>query len=450
MKHTWWTVGVAGLMMAGLTHAGTIVDEDFDDYTGTYLSTAAGSPWTIDGCNDARLDGNVFSAPNAVRDYKNGANQRIGIRDRRNLTAAEMANANVVHGGSPTCVNGTDANPLVFSFKLRLGPNNTGYYSDLNTYAELACGDDRAPTAVTQVSCPVPGWDPPRFNPRYKLNMAGDGLLHRAIAIGQIAWEDQEPCDDGTTNSSSHSFRLTLFDGQAWHNLKTPDDVHTCRLWNYVTVTIKTSTIQVDLSTMYNGTDCTGPRNVRTTTVERKYLGPFTAIKIGGLHDEVNGGCWGQDKVSADHDGTIRAYSVEQSDMEDIGLADGEAYDTPGPCDESGACCTGHSCQQLTPTACAAIEGSVFHGANTVCWVGDAKCCASPAVDFDFDTDVDMNDFANLQRCLTIGQESQATPLNECACFDVDGTPGIDTQDVEKFVLCSSGANVPASVTCLD
>ena len=77
-------------------------------------------------------------------------------------------------------------------------------------------------------------------------------------------------------------------------------------------------------------------------------------------------------------------------------------------------------------------------------------CCASPAVDFDFDTDVDMNDFANLQRCLTIGQESQATPLNECACFDVDGTPGIDTQDVEKFVLCGSGADVPASVTCLN
>ncbi len=504
MKHTAWVLlAVTVLSLESPASAGHIVQtpvvngtstgdagvihedsDDFDNYSGSnWISGAVINPnsttsppnplldlipsmWRIDGSpalvNDGKLlPGEGFNHTVAVGDYKHAlTNFRLGFRNRLNLTAAGMANAQVVHGGTPTCVNGTDENPLIFKFRMNLGAKKDNvYFHKLNVFAELTCGDDRAPTSVSELD-----EDDYCYNnngvalTRYTLNMSGDGQMHRSIAAGQIAWVDQDPCfdpDPEVTNPTSKSYRLTLYDGQAWHQLynwpASGVNIHTCGDYNRVTLYIKSTTIDVELKSLYNGSDCTAPDFVTyTTTVPRQYLGPFTAIKMGGLHDEIHGGVWGQDKVVPDHDGTPRAYPEQGTAMDNVDLYGGEAFDTSGPCDESGACCTGHSCQQLTPTACAAIEGAIFQGGNTVCWVGAGMCCASPAVDFDFDTDVDMNDFARLQRCLNIGQEAQATPLNECACFDVDGTPGIDTQDVEKFVLCSSGANVPASVTCLD
>lgn len=73
-------------------------------------------------------------------------------------------------------------------------------------------------------------------------------------------------------------------------------------------------------------------------------------------------------------------------------------------------------------------------------------CCPIPFADSDMDTDVDMVDFAALQRCLTIG--SANPPTAECKCFDRNGDDVIDSNDVEVFILCGTGANVafdPAS-----
>jgi hypothetical protein len=126
---------------------------------------------------------------------------------------------------------------------------------------------------------------------------------------------------------------------------------------------------------------------------------------------------------------------------------------TPRACvaDECmGACCTGGSaCTNTTREACS----GVWEGLGTTC--ASISCpggiCPNPFADADDDGDVDMADFAALQRCLTTGG-GPVTP--ECKCFDrpESGLPGgnglVDGNDVVLFLACGSGAGVPADPSC--
>lgn len=413
--------------------AGTIFDDQFTAYTTpNYLSTAPGSLWVIsDGCNDGKVStDNPFSSPNSVTDYKNGSNQRIGIRNRYNLTAAEMLNANLVHDPNPNCVDGTDENPLVFGFKMYLGTKSSPYFYYLNVYAEVTCGDDRAPTPMITADCDG--------KVRPHLNLNGDGQVHKSIAIGQIAWADSDPCDT-PSNQVGQTYRLTIYDGQQWKTLQTPVDMHTCANYNYVTLTIRTSTIEVKLSTMYNGSTCDGPRQELITTVARQYTGPFTAIKIGGIPDEANGGCWGQDKGSV-------GYSDKPTVIDDVYLADGEAFNDPNVCGviPTGACCTGFDCAVTMEADCT----GVYKGDGTTCT--PKICCADPFADADFDGDVDQADFAVFQLCYT-GFGGSVLP--GCECFNhVPSTPPnpetVDSDDWSAFEVCASGPGIAADPSC--
>ena len=62
----------------------------------------------------------------------------------------------------------------------------------------------------------------------------------------------------------------------------------------------------------------------------------------------------------------------------------------------------------------------------------------------DGDGDVDMDDFADLQACLTTGGGEIATG---CECFDTESDGDIDLTDVDKFALCATGADVPWTST---
>lgn len=73
--------------------------------------------------------------------------------------------------------------------------------------------------------------------------------------------------------------------------------------------------------------------------------------------------------------------------------------------------------------------------------------CPNPFADFDRDGDVDMLDFAQLQQCYT-GTTIEVS--NACHCLDKDGNGHVDDADVEAFVACGSGAQVPADRTCDD
>lgn len=66
--------------------------------------------------------------------------------------------------------------------------------------------------------------------------------------------------------------------------------------------------------------------------------------------------------------------------------------------------------------------------------------------DFDADGDVDMTDYAFLQRCLTGPAVPPADPL--CLLADLDGDNDVDANDVVIFMSCLSGENLAADPHC--
>ncbi len=66
--------------------------------------------------------------------------------------------------------------------------------------------------------------------------------------------------------------------------------------------------------------------------------------------------------------------------------------------------------------------------------------------DFDGDGDVDMDDFAHLQACLTGPDTIQSDPACQNALLDADSD--VDADDLALFLNCMSGANVPAAPEC--
>jgi len=73
-------------------------------------------------------------------------------------------------------------------------------------------------------------------------------------------------------------------------------------------------------------------------------------------------------------------------------------------------------------------------------------CPLSPIADFDRDGDVDLDDFAYIQACLS-GQG--VPPAPGCDNADLERDQDVDTNDLALFEPCLSGANVPALPTCL-
>ena len=58
--------------------------------------------------------------------------------------------------------------------------------------------------------------------------------------------------------------------------------------------------------------------------------------------------------------------------------------------------------------------------------------------DFDHDGDVDLSDFAQLERCLSGNGFSYAAG---CAAADLDGDGDVDAFDVNIFLPCMRGAD---------
>jgi hypothetical protein len=73
--------------------------------------------------------------------------------------------------------------------------------------------------------------------------------------------------------------------------------------------------------------------------------------------------------------------------------------------------------------------------------------CPQPFADRDADGDVDMLDFAELQRCYAL---APATYDPTCECLDYNNDTHIDVNDVSMFVACGSGPGIPANPACDD
>jgi hypothetical protein len=66
--------------------------------------------------------------------------------------------------------------------------------------------------------------------------------------------------------------------------------------------------------------------------------------------------------------------------------------------------------------------------------------CPKPFADADEDGDVDMDDFAALQRCIKIAGSAQSA--ENCHCFDRAHDNDVDNFDITEFGYCATGADV--------
>ncbi len=59
-----------------------------------------------------------------------------------------------------------------------------------------------------------------------------------------------------------------------------------------------------------------------------------------------------------------------------------------------------------------------------------------------------MSDFADFQRCLTVGVVGPTIPLN-CECWDQNSNGTIDDADFERaFTICGTGPKIAADPNC--
>ena len=79
-------------------------------------------------------------------------------------------------------------------------------------------------------------------------------------------------------------------------------------------------------------------------------------------------------------------------------------------------------------------------------WVTESALVRWTA-DFDGDQDVDQDDFAHLQECLTGSVNPQNDPL--CQDTKLDGDTDVDQEDVDAFITCMSGPGQPPPANCL-
>ena len=72
--------------------------------------------------------------------------------------------------------------------------------------------------------------------------------------------------------------------------------------------------------------------------------------------------------------------------------------------------------------------------------------CATARADFDEDLDVDLEDFAHVQACVTGPGQPQIDPA--CQNARLDGDSDVDLEDGTIVVLCMSGPGVPSDPHC--
>jgi hypothetical protein len=138
-------------------------------------------------------------------------------------------------------------------------------------------------------------------------------------------------------------------------------------------------------------------------------------------------------------------------------VQDNQAWlsETPGTGASSGASDTitvSYAVSQLAVGTHQAViqvldNGSVPAAANSPQQIAVTVVVKTVLPDFDEDRDVDMSDYAFFQTCFTaIGQ----TVGPACEPADLNGDTLVNTGDLDLFLGCMSGADVPASKTCDD
>ena len=209
---------------------------------------------------------------------------------------------------------------------------------------------------------------------------------------------------------------------------------------------------------------CNRDTNTKTG-IPRQYQGPFQAIAMGSgrIYDgtgtywgsqyagfiddiEINGGVYLTVPTGACClNGTCLESTIEVTCQQLGGTWAGSGSTcASAPCSH-GACCTAQGCvTDKTQTECEtpapAGLGGVFQGIASTC--ENRVCCPKPFADADWDGDVDQDDFGAFQVCYT--GTTTGIPTG-CDCFNRVADNVIDGPDLNAFLNCFTGPNVPWS-----
>ncbi|MBI4582276.1 MAG: hypothetical protein HY718_21460 [Planctomycetes bacterium] len=397
----------------------------------------------------------------------------------------------------------TDGAPLVLEFYLsgvdRPEWSIGGGLSRSSAYMELALGDDRANTDYANgPNCssycnPSIGQGPFPIlcaigNPENNTPLPegcppiAQAPVHAALAVGTMNMLDPDPCHCGVQEHGGINWHLTVYDGQLWWTLRndaprtstgtvTPDPVNPdapmpppagvntpgdftllagkpdgfgpANQW--VKLTIRATSFDVEM--IARERSAVNGNIYRVTSVmhgiPRAYLGCFDQLRGG-----VGAGCplantsW----TTCGSGGRRCLVSLKSNAnaviFDDVVLHGGAACNPNGACCLDDASCVDNEarahCEDEAPNGL----GGKWRGAGTTCGTLDPPCCPVPFADTDHDDDVDVADFAALQRCLTIGG---GTPTGNCACFNRDGDADVDGLDLNAFLDCVTGPAVSFS-----
>ncbi|MBI4579920.1 MAG: hypothetical protein HY718_09475 [Planctomycetes bacterium] len=376
-------------------------------------------------------------------------------------TVGLATDINRIFGGSSDAVLGTDASPLILQFVMNNGPTvdkltHANVFFELSLYDSMTSVDDRAPTDYVfspycETAC-APDYGAAREIPmicQQDVPPAGCPPIasaphHSSIAVGAHAYLDKDPCHcTDPVLSSATNEHLAVFDGYKWWTLPASftgeGDFVMRSQANIVRMTITSTMFKVEMTA-----EEPEPDEYSWCEIPRDYLGPFNRLHMGfGQACLIDSGSW----ACANEPTGERRYKCIKGNLgagrpafDNVTLYGGEGHTLPAPI---GACCgTGGGCTDgLTDYECETEQGGVWQGPNTICL--GTLCCREPFADADGDNDVDAEDFAVFQRCLTLGGGN--VPAG-CGCFDVgpDGFPDgdIDLDDFLAFLDCGSGPSV--------
>lgn len=258
------------------------------------------------------------------------------------------------------------------------------------------------------------------------------------LAIGFLAYLDNNPCHCSETNHWPYNHHLSFFDGHKWYRLRGglfagSGDFQLRNNEHKIRLTIRPASVKVELTTLDTG-------EYSWCEIPGAYAGPFNALGAGFPKacrlDPAQWVCF-EDPTC---DKPLGLPGGGENHYDNIVLRGGVGYGAPGAC-----CFADTSCTEIYGGDCETLGGQ-FGGLGSLC--ASTPCCPPQPGDHDQDGDVDMEDFGWFQTCLS-GTDVPAPSL-ACRCGDFNHDGDVDAGDVTAFLTCLRGPEVPADPNCAD
>ena len=207
-----------------------------------------------------------------------------------------------------------------------------------------------------------------------------------------------EPCEDDVDEENCQAGDQTFFSGMICEEVNCPEPTGACCFGGGCLTDVEENACVNGIGGVYagHGTDC-----------DDNVCDP-------GACCQLDGSCSVVLEAECDQPGAVFSGPNTTCD--------------PNPCEQPlGACCLGTYCQGNQYEANCVTATGVWAGPFTNCFTGLCPVCDDG--DYDRDGDVDLVDFAWMQRCL--GDTGDGL----CKCLDLNNDNIVDLSDFELFTI---------------